>query len=207
MQLINKDYNKELKNNRINLSELLKINKTVIYALLLYFCGLIFGTVIYYKFRSEALEALIINNYPDMFFKQFLFYLSRYLLLYSISVLLGICLIGFSLINLIPFTLGFNISLKIAYYYLNFGIKGFGYALLMLAPFACMVSTIIIFTIIKSFDLSKKIYILTIKKDFENTQINYKAHLKSCFIYGLLISITALLNAVATAALSGIIVI
>ncbi len=196
----------EPKKEKINIISIFKKNKTIIYSIFFYSAGLLFGAFIYKKFQGDTIDSLIISGSYSLFLQQFFHNLARYYLVFSITVLLGICLIGFPIINVIPIILGFETAIRISYYYCNFGIRGFGYSMLMIAPFACLLLTIIILTISKSFELSKKIYDLTVKKDLDNVEINYKSYLRSYLIYGIMILIAAAADSVAATALGGIIV-
>lgn len=191
---------------KINYFALFKENRNYIYSFLFYVAGLIFGAVLYAKFSGEALNTLVIADKSEHLLQQFISVLSKYLLVFSVSVLLGICLIGFPLVNAVPLILGFETAVRITYYYCNYGIRGFGYTLLMIAPFACILMTIIMLTINKSFELSKRIYDLTVKRADCVEEINYKSYLKSYLFYGVFVIIAAFSDAVATVSLSEIIV-
>jgi hypothetical protein len=200
----------ELKTDEAEVKEKIDIsvqflkNKTLIFSMLFYTAGLIFGAFLYAKFKGDALNSLILAGNSDIFLQQLINDLSRYYLIFAITVLLGICLIGFPVINVIPMLIGFETAVKITYYYCGYGMHGFGYSLLMIAPFSCLLLTIVMLAINKSYALSKQIYNLTVKKT-ECDEINYKSYLISYLIYGVLLLISALADATATTALGGII--
>jgi len=186
--------------------EFYKENKVLIYSIIFYAGGLISGAFVYKKCKCDALNALFeISN--NSFIQEFINNVSFYFLIFSISVILGLCLIGFPFINLIPFAVGFHTGMKIGCYYILFGFKGFGYSILMIAPFVCLFLTVIMQSISKSYMLSKHIYNLTVKKTDTESVFDYKLYLKNLLIYSLLIVLIALVNTALTQALSTIITI
>lgn len=120
---------------------------------------------------------------------------------------MGVCLVGFPIINVVPLLIGIQAGVKIAYYYLNFGFKGFGYSLLMIAPFVCSFLTVIVYTVSLSSELSRNIYELTVGKNENAEKIEYKSYMKKYLLYALMVIVVALVNSAITAALSGIIAI
>ena len=147
------------------------------------------------------IKSAVSNEFLNLFINN----LGFYFFVFALTVLLGICLIGFPLINIVPFLIGFQAGLEIAYYYLNYSVKGFGYSLLMIAPFICTFLTVIMYTISLSSDLSRKIYNITLNKDIGCEKINYKSYMKKYALYALVIVVVALINSGVTSALSGII--
>lgn len=186
-------------------AELFTENKTAVYSVIFYTAGLLLGSLIYAKCSNETLNEIIKAISEGSFTLALINNLSLYFVIYAVTVLLGICLVGFPIIQIIPLILGFQGGLRIAYYYLNFGFKGFGYNLLMIAPFLCSFLTLIIFTIKISFELSKSIYDITLNKAADAEKINLKKYLKKYLIYALFVLIVALINSGVTTALSGII--
>ncbi len=192
--------------NDFDIVEFYKSNKVLIYSVLFYSAGLICGAFIYKRCKCDALNSLFTIS-DNTFWQEFINNLSFYFLVFAVSVILGFCLIGFPFINLIPFVIGFQTGMEISYYYLSYGFKGFGYVILMIAPFVCVFLTVIVQTISKSYILSKYIYDLTIKKTDTASEFNYKLYLKSYLIYALLIIIIALINTALGMALREIITI
>ncbi len=180
--------------------------KTFIYCSLFFAAGLFGGSFLYKKCETDVLDEIIASSGSSEFLTLFINNLGFYLLVFSFTVLLGICLIGFPLMNIVPLIIGFQAGLKITYYYINYGIKGFGYSILMIAPFVCSFLTVIFYTISLSSDLSKKIYDITTGKAEEN-KIEYKAYMKKYLVYAVLTALVALMNSGITAALGGIIAI
>ena len=196
---------KEKKEPKKSMYEIFSENKTVIYSIIFFAAGLLCGALIYKKCRTEALDEMIKSAVSNEFLNLFINNLGFYFFVFALTVLLGICLIGFPLINIVPFLIGFQAGLEIAYYYLNYSVKGFGYSLLMIAPFICTFLTVIMYTISLSSDLSRKIYNITLNKDIGCEKINYKSYMKKYALYALLIVVVALINSGVTSALSGII--
>lgn len=114
-------------------------------------------------------------------------------------------MVGFPVINIVSSFIGVYAGVNIAYYYINYSIKGFGYNLLMIAPFICSFFTVIVYAISLSYDLSKKIYNLTTAKSDKQEKIAYKAYLKKYALYAIALIIVALINAAVVAALSGLV--
>lgn len=181
-------------------------NKTFIYSIIFYFAGLLCGSFIYKKCQNDILnEVLASTNEP--FIQLFINNMSFYFLLFTISVLLGLCLVGFPFINFIPMFIGFETGMKIAYYYINYNVKGMGYSLIMIAPFVCFYLTIIMYSISLSYDISKNIYNITIKKENCEDEFDYKIYLKKYLIYAAIIFLVALINTAISTALNGIVTI
>ena len=206
----NKELEKELKplemigTDKKDLFTLFSENKTFIYSVLFYVAGLLCGSFIYRNCQNEVLNK-ILNSFDEDFVQLLLNNLSVYMLIFAISVLLGVCLVGFPVINFSPFVIGFEAGMKIAYYYVNYGVKGIGYSLLMVAPYVCLFLTIIVYSISMSYDLSKKIYNITIKKSDMSDEFHYKTYLKKYLAYAGLIVVSALVNTAVCTALNGII--
>lgn len=183
-----------------------KENKTFIYPIIFYIAGLICGSFIYKKCQNDVLnEILTSSNEP--FMQLFINNLSLYFLLFTISVLIGLCLVGFPFINFIPMFIGFETGMKIAYYYINYSVKGMGYSLIMIAPFVCFYLTVIMYSISLSYEISKNIYNITIKKENCEEEFDYKIYLKKYLIYAAIIFLVSLINTAISTALSGIIAI
>lgn len=181
-------------------------NKTFIYSVIFYFAGLLCGSFVYKRCQNDVLNSILAAN-DESFIQMLINNLSVYFLLFALSVLLGLCLVGFPFINLIPLFIGFETSMKITYYYINFGVKGTGYALLMITPFVCFYTTVIMYSISMSYTISRNIYSLTVKKEAPDEEINYKLYLKKYLICAGIIFIAAVLNTAICTALKGIITI
>lgn len=202
-----KDFSKPLEiigTDKKDIFTLFSENKTYIYSVLFYIAGLLAGSFIYKNCKNEVLDKIL--NSPSEEFIQLLFNnLSIYMLIFAVSVLLGVCLVGFPVINIIPFIIGFEAGMKIAYFYISYGVKGIGYSLLMVAPYVCLFLTVIVYSVSMSYDLSKKIYNMTVKKSDMSEEFSYKTYLKKYLAYAGLIALVAVINTAVCTALNGII--
>lgn len=197
----------EIRKEKKSLYEIFTEYKTVIYSSVFFAAGLLCGALLYKNCRTDALDEIIKTAAGNDFLNLFINNLGFYFLVFALTVLLGICLVGFPIINAVPLIIGVQAGLEIAYYYLNFGFKGFGYCVLMIAPFVSSFLTVIVYTVSLSSELSRKIYDLTIGKKDTAEKIEYKKYMKKYLLYALMIVIVALVNSGITAALSGIITI
>lgn len=182
-----------------SIADILRENSDVLLPIVFYICGLIIGSYFFKKlqntFLSDIMKDLFLVeklSFESMIINNFCLYFS----IFAITVILGMCLIGFPFLNIIPLAMGLEIGLKISYYYVNYSTKGIGYALLMIIPQASALITIIGFTIKKSITLSKSIYTLTANKTDITEEINLKLYLKSFVIYSLIIALIAVINTV-----------
>lgn len=197
----------EIRKEKKSLYEIFTEYKTVIYSSVFFAAGLLCGALLYKNCRTDALDEIIKTTAGNDFLNLFINNLGFYFLVFALTVLLGICLVGFPIINAVPLIIGVQAGLEIAYYYLNFGFKGFGYCILMIAPFVSSFLTVIVYTVSLSSELSRKIYDLTIGKKDTAEKIEYKKYMKKYLLYAIMIVIVALVNSGITAALSGIITI
>lgn len=180
-------------------------NKSYIYSVVFYLCGLILGSVIYKYAASETLNDMISFVKTD-FFQLLISDFCLYFSVFLVTVFLGFCLIGFPLINLIPMACGTVIGLKIAYYYMNFGVKGIGYSLIMIIPAAALLLLIVSLTIKVSTDMSKSLFDISIKKD-EMIELDIKSCIKKYLIFAGVILLTAVFDAGMTCVFSGVVTI
>ena len=197
----------EIRKEKKSLYEIFTEYKTVIYSSVFFAAGLLCGALLYKNCRTDALDEIIKTAAGNDFLNLFINNLGFYFLVFALTVLLGICLVGFPIINAVPLIIGVQAGLEIAYYYLNFGFKGFGYCILVIAPFVSSFLTVIVYTVSLSSELSRKIYDLTIGKKDTAEKIEYKKYMKKYLLYAIMIVIVALVNSGITAALSGIITI
>lgn len=180
-------------------------NKSAFYGIIFYAAGLLCGAFIYKKCQTDALNELISASASGNFTNLFINNLGFYFLAFAAAVVLGLCLVGFPFINLVALVIGLYGGINVAYYYINYGVKGFGYSLLMIAPFICSFLTVIIFTISLSYDLSKKIYDITVNKSEKCEKIAYGAYIKKYALYAVDLVGVSLINAAVVSALSGLI--
>ncbi|MDE6124841.1 MAG: stage II sporulation protein M [Eubacterium sp.] len=179
-------------------------NKTFLYSIIFYAAGLLCGSFIYKNCQNSVLDGILSAANQD-FLQMFLNNLCLYMLVFAVSVLLGVCLVGFPVINLIPFAIGFASGMKVTFYYINHGVKGIGYSLLMVAPFVCLFLTVIIYSVSMSYEMSKNIYDITIKKSDMSEEFSYKTYLKKYLAYAGLIIVVSLINTAICTALNGLI--
>lgn len=193
---------------RINLSDVFTNNKPFIFPILFYLAGLFIGAIFYGVVDDSTLKAIIeeiAKGSSANFLQLFLNKLTVYLSVYTACVLLGLCLVGFPFINVVPLVCGIEIALKLSYYYVTYGIKGVGYSFLIIVPGAVCFITLLIYTISLSNTLSKTIYHLTTKKADIIEEINLKSYLLRFFIYALLVVGISALSALLTYLLSSIV--
>lgn len=177
-----------------NIINIITENQAFLYPIIFYIAGVLCGTLLYKNICGIFnLEELIKTNgtFISMLINNFCLYFS----IYSVTVFLGICLIGFPIINIVPFLIGLEFSLKISYYYVNYSIKGIGYSILMLIPEAACFVTVIIYTIKMSSELSRLIYNSTTKKSDTLEEFAFKSYLKSYALYAAIVVATAVSNA------------
>ncbi len=181
-------------------------NKGIIYSSLFYISGLLLGSFLFEIINNLALSKLIEliistqTSFTSVLLNRFFLYFS----VYTVCVLLGMCLIGFPILNIIPVVIGFELAVKISYFYVNYKIKGLGFALLMIIPEGAAVSTVLIYAIKTSNNLSKSIYDMTSNKSL-STNIDIKYYLKKYIVYSLIISGISLINALASFLIGSII--
>lgn len=182
--------------NEFDFDDFFESNKQYIYLILIYISGVLAGTLLFrslnlIRFSSAIGEILAIKS--DSLLAVFTDRLSVYLLIYVFTILLGLCIIGFPIINLVPFLCGFEISIKIAYYFNIYSLKGIGYSLLMIVPETAAFMVILFFTICSSKSLSKSIFDISLQKNPEK-QLILKDYFKSFLIYGAGITAISFVN-------------
>lgn len=176
--------------------DFLKKNKEYIFLLLIYVAGLLAGSLLFKsldlsKYSSYVSDFLTVKG--DSLLSVAVDRLSVYLMIYVFTILLGLCIIGFPIINLVPFLCGFEVAIKIAFYYNLYSLKGIGYSLLMIAPEAAAFMVILFFTISSSKELSKNIFDISVQKNSKK-QIVLADYLKSFLKYGAEIIVISFVN-------------
>lgn len=178
--------------------------KATIYTALFYLFGLFLGSYFYKIVPLESINNLIKpaeHSILSIFASNFCIYFSVFL----IVMFLGFCLIGYPIVNIIPTVIGIATGVKCAYFFINYQVKGVGYALIMLIPFAAMFITIISYTIQISADLSKKLLKMTKKENTDD--FNVKPSVKKYLLLALFIVITSLTEACLTNLLCSVVTI
>lgn len=192
---------------KFDFEDFVESNRQFIYLLLIYIAGVLAGSLLFRslelsKFSNFLSDFLTIKS--DSLLSVVIDRLSVYLLVYTVTILLGLCIIGFPIINAVPFLCGFEIALKIAFYYNMYSLKGIGYSLLMIVPEASAFMVILFFTIASSKELSKNIFDISLQKNTEK-QLILKDYLKSFLIYGAGITAISFVNSLIIFLLNSII--
>lgn len=189
-----------------NISELVLSYKWIIIIVILYIAGLLIGSVCYKYIDSSSLSDYA-NKLLEIKTKSigelFINNLSLFLSVYIVSIVFGLCAIGFPVVSVLPIILGFTIGFKISFFYINYLQKGIGYCLLMIVPSISLFITLIIFLLDKSLETSRVIYQNTFKNTFEQTGI--KEYLKSCGIYAIYVILISACDAALTTVFGSII--
>lgn len=189
---------------KINIKFDFEKDKYLIYSVVFYFCGLLIGSSFYKSVKSDALDK-ILKPQSSTLINLFLSNMCIYLTLFLIIVFLGLCLIGYPIMNIVPGFLGVEYGLKISYFLINYLTKGVGYALLMIVPFSAAFVTIISYTLCISADMSKSLINLT--REGSNGNFNIKPYLKKYAIIGTLTVAVSFLSAGVTVLLSNLVTI
>lgn len=180
-------------NEKKDISELFKEYKSIIYTALFYAFGLFIGSYFYKMASTELLDSLLKpenQSLINLFISNFCIYFSLFLLV----VFLGFCLIGYPIINIIPTVIGLVTGIRAAFFFINYSVKGVGYALVMLVPYVALFLTVIAFTINLSTSLSKELISLTKNSD-EHMELSLKPYIKKYLLFALCIAVTALIDA------------
>lgn len=167
--------------------------KSIIYTAIFYTFGLFVGAYFYKVSPTDTLNALLKpeeSTLLSMFISNFCIYFSLYVLV----VFLGFCLIGYPIINIIPTLIGIATGLESAFLYVNYSVKGIGYSLVMIIPYAALFLTVIAFTIKLSTSLSKQLISIT-KKNDECNELDLKPYVKKYLILAICIVATSFAEA------------
>ena len=183
---------------KIDIEQLINENLSYIVYICVYFAGLIIGSLlyknIYTRINNELFED-VFNYQTDDFLETFFSKLSIYLSVYLITVLIGLCVIGYPIVCSVPFLCGIEIALKLSYFYNLYNFKGFGYSLLIIIPEASMFILVLIYAIKSAGDMSKNLMQIA-RNNVPNNEVSIKSYLKSFLIYGSEIIAISLINAV-----------
>lgn len=183
---------------KFDIEQLINENLSYIVYICVYFAGLIIGSLlyknIYTRINNELFED-VFNYQADDFLETFFSKLSIYLSVYLITVLIGLCVIGYPIVCSVPFLCGIEIALKLSYFYNLYNFKGFGYSLLIIIPEASMFILVLIYAIKSAGDMSKNLMQIA-RNNVPNNEVSIKSYLKSFLIYGSEIIVISLINAV-----------
>ena len=144
------------------------------------------------KYSSTIEDFILIKN--DSLINIIVDRLSIYVLVYVVTILLGLCLIGFPVINVIPFVCGVELSLKLSFIYCLYSVKGIGYSVLMIIPEATAFLVLLFYTIKDSKDLSRSLF--NISKNNLESEIDLKQYLKKFMLYCISIISISILNSI-----------
>lgn len=183
---------------KIDFEQLINENLSFIVYILVYTAGLLAGTMVYKnictKIDSELFDS-IFNYQASVFLDTFFSRLSIYMSVYLITVLVGLCVIGYPIVCSIPLLCGFEIALKLSYFYNLYNFKGFGYSLLIIIPESSMFILVLIYAIKSAGEMSKNL--MQIARNIEpNRELSMKNYLKGFLIYGVEIIVISLINAI-----------
>lgn len=182
---------------RIDLEAIYEEYKDLIFPIIFYLAGLFIGAFLYSKTNIDKVLSSVFDSEITSYLSILSIKLSVYIFVFSITILLGLCLIGFPFINIIPLVIGIEIALKLSYYYANYGAKGIGYSLLLIIPESSAYFTVLLYTIRNGNDLSKYIFDSTIKKSDIAKDNSLKQYLKSFLIYFIIIVVISAVNSLA----------
>lgn len=177
--------------------QIAKTNIDYIISSVFYICGLVIGTSFYRSIGEGIINKIIstISGKCTDYIAIFLLYFCVYVSIYAVTVMLGLCIVGFPFVNILPLLIGVFVGVQHAYYYVSFGAKGIGYCVLLSTPEISLFMTILVLTIKNSSDLSRYIFDSAKRKIDMNTELNPYSYLKSFLWLGFLVVIVALVNA------------
>lgn len=177
-------------------SEIIIANKDYLFPVFCYIAGLVTASLLYAEvpLLSNAVQRWTVTDYYD--FRLLLLHrLAVYMTIFSVTMLMGMCMIGFPFIHIVPLAFGFVTAVRVAYYYTESGVRGLGFVLLMVAPEAATLMTVLIYTIRSSTRLSRQIYRLTTKKTDAPETESFRMHLKNYGIYAASVIVISFVNA------------
>ena len=172
-------------------------NLRFLYQLFFYIAGMVLGVWLFRalnlsKYSSTIEDFILIKN--DSLINIIVDRLSIYVLVYVVTILLGLCLIGFPVINVIPLVCGVELSLKLSFIYSLYSVKGIGYSVLMIIPEATAFLVLLFYTIKDSKDLSRSLF--NISKNNLESEIDLKQYLKKFMLYCIGIISISILNSI-----------
>ncbi|MBQ9229488.1 MAG: hypothetical protein IJ168_11760 [Eubacterium sp.] len=178
-----------------SLYRLLTENRAYAFSVLCYLAGLLLGSFLY---ADSATACALFQRCLAVEYAAFpLLLISRltvYLFAFLLTVLMGFCLFGFPFMSLVPLCLGAEAAMTMAYYYIEYGWRGFGYTLLAVAPEVAALATVLLYTAVNGAALSKSIYDGTLKKSDTASGLNLKGYLIKNLLYCFLVALLALVN-------------
>lgn len=186
---------KERKN--IDINTVFAENKYYFIALIFYLAGIFTGTLIYKNLDSNKIEiatnSIIQNSYDD-FLHLFLTNSLIYTLLLTTTLFIGMSLIGYLLINFVPLLYGFEIAVRLCYYYTTYSNKGIGYSLLLIIPQTTLIITILLLSTKPIGELSKNLLEIVLKNEEFSEEINIGLFCKKTIIIYIIMIIASAIN-------------
>lgn len=172
-------------------------NVRFLYQLFFYIAGMVLGVWLFRalnlsKYSTTIEDFILIKN--DSLINIIVDRLSIYVLVYVVTILLGLCLIGFPVINIIPLVCGVELSLKLSFIYSLYSVKGIGYSVLMIIPEATTFLVLLFYTIKDSNELSRSLF--NISKNNLESEIDLKQYLKRFMLYCIGIISISILNSI-----------
>lgn len=143
-----------------DLNSFLLDNKFYLISFLFYAAGLLGGALIFknleisvIKSTTDAIAELESDNFLQLFLAKALVCVT----VLSVSMFLGMSLIGYFLVNFVPLFYGFETAIRLSYYYTMYNTKGIGYALLLIIPQTAALILIVTIASKPIGEMSKKI--------------------------------------------------
>ncbi len=194
-------------NNIPSIGECLLAERQLIYQMLFYAAGMLLGSFTLKALKLDGIIKILQSVFKIQtqdFATQFWANLALYLSVFTIALVLGLCIIGYPVIHAIPACMGIVIGIKITYFFMQHGVKGMGYSLLLLLPESAAIVTVMMFTVSTSAKLSQYIIQSAAKKEtFEKPNAVYL--LKKYLVYLLFVLLIAFINALLSFLLAPII--
>ncbi len=191
----------------VSFTDIVAENKDIIYTVLLYISGLLIGSILFKGLNEETRNA--IKSFLEIggtdFKNMLINRAAYYLIIFVVCLALGFSAIGFPLLSLIPTALGAITGLKIAYYYISLGLKGFGYSSLLITPQAALFITVIVFTVRSCKKLSRGILQNSIKKADMAQELSLASYLKQFGVLFLILILIILINTLTVSSFSPLI--
>ncbi len=189
---------------KLNIEFNFEKDKYLIYSAVFYLCGLLIGSSLYKAVTSDVLDNILKQKNATIV-NLFLSNMCLYMTLFLIVVFLGLCLIGYPIMNIVPAFLGIEYGLKISYFLINYSTKGIGYSILTIVPFSAAFVTIISYTLCISAEMSKNL--MEMAKEGSGRTFDIKPYLKKYGVLGAVIIAVSLADAGITILLSGVVTI
>lgn len=189
------------------LSEAIINNQIVIIVFVIYVFGLIAGSVCYNSIDSESVKAVtdeLLSFKQKTFTQQLVNDLCLNMTMYFLTFIFGLCCIGLPAVSLMPFLIGIINSVKISYFYLNYGTKGIGYTLLMILPGASMFVAVSVLSACDGIDMSRVLFKAAFRGGSFDKSLAFQ-YLKEFSFFGIATIVISVLNALLTTSLSSII--